>query len=413
MKALVKENIRISLNSIKSHLLRTILTVSIIAFGIMALVGILTAIDSIEYFMNKNFMQMGSNTFTIKSRTMRIQVGNNVTKPKHFKRISYDDAINFKRKYNFPATTSVYTNATYTSTLKYKSTKTNPNIAIMGVDENYLLTAGENIAKGRNFSPNEVFFGTPVTIISKAISEKLFNKNEDPIDKIISIGPGKYRVIGVLESKGSSIGFTGDRNCYMPLSNVRQKFSRPNMRYKINVMADNPETMDAAIGEARGLFRNVRKLSLDDEDNFDISKSDKIVEILLDNTKYITLAATIIGLITLFGAAIGLMNSMLVSVTERTREIGIRKALGAKNKTIKNQFLVEAIVIAQLGGALGIILGILIGNILSLIIGSKFIIPWMWILLGVVLCFIVALVSGIIPATKASKLDPIESLRYE
>jgi len=283
----------------------------------------------------------------------------------------------------------------------------------MGVDENYLLTAGENIAKGRNFSPNEVFFGTPVTIISKAISEKLFNKNEDPIDKIISIGPGKYRVIGVLESKGSSIGFTGDRNCYMPLSNVRQKFSRPNMRYKINVMADNPETMDAAIGEAKGLFRNVRKLSLDDEDNFDISKSDKIVEILLDNTKYITLAATIIGLITLFGAAIGLMNSMLVSVTERTREIGIRKALGAKNKTIKNQFLVEAIVIAQLGGALGIILGILIGNILSLIIGSKFIIPWMWILLGVVLCFIVALVSGIIPATKASKLDPIESLRYE
>jgi putative ABC transport system permease protein len=149
------------------------------------------------------------------------------------------------------------------------------------------------------------------------------------------------------------------------------------------------------------------------DDTFGITKSDTIAEMLIDLIKYVTLAATIIGLITLIGAAIGLMNIMLVSVTERTREIGIRKAIGATSRTIRNQFLAEAIVIAQIGGVLGIILGIVIGNILSLIIGSAFIIPWAWIALGVVLCLIVALISGIIPATKASRLDPIESLRYE
>ncbi len=224
-----------------------------------------------------------------------------------------------------------------------------------------------------------------------------------PVDQMISIGPGKYKVIGVLKSKGTSFGFSGDKTCILPLNNVRQYFARPDMSYTITVMTKNPQALDAAIGEATGLFRIIRGVPLGEDNNFEISKSDSLAQMLFDNIRYVTLACTIIGLITLLGASIGLMNIMLVSVTERTREIGIRKAIGATKQNIKRQFLIEAIVICQLGGLVGIILGILIGNLISLFIGSSFIVPWLWIICGLVLCFGVGMVSGIYPAIKVLK----------
>jgi putative ABC transport system permease protein len=400
------------MESIRSHLLRTILTVTIIAFGIMALVGILTAIDSIEYFLKENFTMMGANTFSIRNREIMV-FGGDRDKEKKYKSISYEEAIRFKNEFNFPAFVSVSTFATHTATIKYRSEKTNPNVAVLGTDENYLVTAGQEVAKGRNFNENEVYYGAHVVIIGSQIEKLVFKENEDPIGALISVGPGKYQVIGVLKEKGSSIGFSGDNMCMLPLSNVRQYFPRPDRTFGIDVSTQDPLKMDQAIGEATGLFRIIREDRVGEEQTFQITKSDNIAQMLTDNIKYVALAATFIGLITLLGAAIGLMNIMLVSVTERTLEIGIRKAMGATKRTIRNQFLVESVVIAQLGGLLGITFGIIIGNVLSLILKTKFIIPWPWILLGVTLCFIVALVSGIIPANKAAKLDPIESLRYE
>jgi putative ABC transport system permease protein len=410
---LLTENIRISLNSIRSHMLRTILTILIISFGIMALVGILTATDSIKYSLTKNFSMMGSSTFTIRNRSLQVHMGDGPEKEKLYEPISFKQAMEFKEKFFFPGYTSVFIGATGVATVKFKSNKTNPNVRVMGTDENYIFTSGDEIEKGRSFTLDEVNQGANVCIVGSEVQKNIFKSKEDPIGQVISIGPGKYRIVGTLKEKGSSMGFSGDRSCYIPLTNVRARFSRPRMSFAINVMAKKQEQLDACIGEATGVFRTIRQDPAGSENTFEITKSDNIAKMLIENIKYVTLAATIIGVITLFGAAIGLMNIMLVSVTERTREIGIRKAIGATKRVIRNQFLVEAIVIGQLGGLLGIFLGIMIGNVISLLIGSSFIVPWEWIFTGVLLCFIVALASGILPAQKAANLDPIESLRYE
>lgn len=405
------ENIKISISSIRSHLLRTLLTILIIAFGIMAIVGILTSIDSIKASITSSFSRLGANSFSIRNREMRVMGGG--SQPQTFKNITYNEAMNFKESFEFPASVSVSVWGTGSAIVRYKSEETNPNISVSGSDENYIITSGYELESGRNFSPWELETGANVAIIGGQLARNLFKQNENPLGQFISIGNNRYQVIGVLKERGTSFGFSGDQNCIIPLMAVRQNFGRPNMNYNINVSTDNIADLETAISEATGIFRIVRGLRPGETSNFDISKSDNIAQMLIENLKLVTMAATIIGIITLIGAAIGLMNIMLVSVTERTREIGIRKALGATRKTIKQQFLAEAIVICQLGGIVGIVFGIIAGNTISFIIGNPFIIPWKWIFAGVALCMAVGLVAGYYPAAKASQLDPIDSLRYE
>ena len=407
------ENIKIALQSISSNMLRSVITMFIIIFGIVSLIGTLISIDAIKFSINSNFTSLGANTFTIRNRESNIRIGRRGKAPRRYRPITFNEAQRFKENFEFPSKVSVNTMASFNSRLIYKAKKTNPNIQVTGSDENYLAASGYEIESGRNFSTSDIFYGANVALIGQDIKKSLFENHENPIDKIIRVGSAKYRIIGVLKEKGSSFTGGGDKIVVIPIMNSRIYFPDPKASYNINVISDNPQIMSIAISEAIGTFRQIRKVGLGEDANFEIVKSDNLANILIDNLKKVTVGATVIGVITLLGAAIALMNIMLVSVTERTREIGVRKALGATKKSIKSQFLTEAIAISTIGGIVGIILGVVIGNFISFYMNIGFYMPWFWTFMGFTICFFVGLISGYIPASRAAKLDPIESLRHE
>jgi putative ABC transport system permease protein len=410
---LLLENIKVAFGAIRGQWLRAILTMLIIAIGITALVGILTSIDGIKSSLTSNFTSMGANTFTIRNRGTNIRIGRGGKKPKRYGRITYREAQRFQEIFEFPSLVSVSAAASYAATVKFDSEKTQPNINVMGCDDNYFAASGFEIEQGRNFTEMELRFGIPVIVIGQEVKKALFPGKMEAVGKEVSVGAYKYKVIGILAEKGSSMGFGGDKTCMIPLTNARQHFLRRTTSFTISVLANDVASLESAISEATGTFRVVRGVKAGEESNFEIIRSDNLSKMLVDNMYEVQVAGFLIGIITLMGAAIGLMNIMLVSVTERTREVGVRKALGATKSFIRLQFLVEAVSISILGGLFGILFGIGIGNGVSSFIGGGFIIPWLWITVGVIICFVVGVVSGIYPAIKASNLDPIESLRFE
>jgi len=380
----------------------------------MALVGILTAIDAILYSMNDNFSSIGANSYSIMRSREDVTTVQDGRMTKRGDVISFRQAELFKERYERRGQVTLGLRGSQSATVKYKDEKTNPTVSIRGIDELFLDVFRYEIDIGRNFTKDESQRGVARIILGSEIVELLFDgKNDRALGKSVNLSGHRFTVVGVLASKGSSMNSSADRQVYIPLIKAKEIYGTPKSHYYVDVSVPNTTEMDASIAYATGLMRNIRKLKAEEKNDFDIRKSDGILSILQDVTFELRMATIAIGLITLFGAAIGLMNIMLVSVTERTKEIGISKAIGATENNIRNQFLIEAIIICQLGGVVGIILGILMGNAVTLLFGGSFIVPWPWIILGLVVCFIVGVLSGLYPAHRAAKMDPIESLRYE
>lgn len=413
MLKLFKENIRIAFGSIRTQLLRTILTVMIIAIGITALVGILTVVAALENTLSSDFASMGANTFNInqyESNSRRRGGGEReIINPI----ISYPEAVAFKNKYNYPLTeTSLSFTATATAEVKYEALKTDPEIRVLGVDEHFLTNSGLETDLGRNFTNFDISNNTYTCVVGSDFKKGIL-KDINPIGKILSIRGAKFKVIGVLKEKGSTFGNSQDLRVLIPIQVARSLFTAPNINYTLSVMVGKKELLDQAIDNANSTMRRVRKLSPIKDNNFAIVRSDDLINRILSITKYLGLASWLIGIITILGSSIALMNIMIVSVTERTREIGVRKALGAKKTTIAFQFFIETLLIGQIGGLVGIIFGILIGFGLSTAMDFVFVIPWGAMIAAFIVSFIVALVSGLYPAIKSANLDPIEALRYE
>jgi len=423
----LKDSLSLAFRTVKSNKLRTGITVAIIAFGIMALIGIITAIASMNQSLSESFATMGANSFSIQYRDLMIRVGNggrqvkktstNALKAKKSnerKIITYQEAKLFKERYKFPSRVSMAIDGPQRIIVMNDEVKTNPNISMTGGDENYLILNGYSLAGGRDFNKLDVESGRSICILGNSVAKKLYGDNTlRALDQVIKADGIKYRVIGVLKDKGSSAFFNADNIVLTTYNNIRRLFPTDGKSYQIGVMVNDITQMDAAIAEAKGTFRPIRKLAIDEENNFYIDKSDSIAEVFKSSLGAITTAAAFIGLITLIGAAIGLMNIMLVAVNERTREIGLIKAIGGKSKSIRAQFLFESIFISLIGAVLGIILGVIVGNVVGIFLHTGFVIPWGWVVTGIVVCSAVGLFAGLYPAVKAARMDPIVALRYE
>lgn len=413
MFSLFRENTKIAFGSIKSQLLRTILTVLIIGIGIWALVGILAAVAVLESTITGNFAAMGTNTFSISRYDFSEQIGRNSQNAKVNPVISYPQAKEFQSKYNYPlSTVSLSFNAASSVEVKYEAQKTDPEITVVGADEYFLPNSGLETTKGRNFNTFDISNNNYVCIVGSDFEKGLL-KDVNPIDKIISVRGARFRVIGVLKEMGSTFGNRQDLRMIIPIQVARSLFTTPNIDYEIKVKTGNQDMLDSAVDEAILTMRRVRKLNPVTDDNFGIERSDELLETLLSQTETLSIAAWVIGIITVFGSSIALMNIMLVSVTERTREIGVRKSLGATKNTIALQFFTETLIISIFGGAVGMFLGLLTGYGVSLMFEVAFPIPWMAISAALTTIIIVTLFSGSYPAVKAAALDPVEALRYE
>jgi putative ABC transport system permease protein len=413
MFSLFRENVRIALDSIRTQLLRTILTIIIIGIGIWALVGILSAVKALENTISSDFASMGANTFNIERYEFRVQRGGSGEREKINPVIGYSDVREFLDKYQYPfSSTSVSFRGTARAEVKFDSKKTDPEVQVYGINENYLDNTGTKVGSGRNLNFFDIENNNKVCLLGSDFLKSLFT-DEDPINKTISIRGVKFKVVGVLESKGATFGNNQDLKVLIPIQVARGIFTQPNINYTISVKVEDKAMMQGAQDAAMVTFRNVRKLSPVEENNFGIIRSDDLINRIGEITGVLETAAWIISIITILGSSIALMNIMLVSVTERTREIGVRKAMGAKRSTISTQFFIETIVIGQFGSILGIILGVLTGFGFAIGFDFDFTLPWSAMIWATIITFLVAVIAGSYPASKAARLDPIESLRYE
>ena len=407
--ALLAENADMALRAVKSNRLRASLTIAIIALGITSLVGILTAVDSMDATLRDAYGRMGAGIVNIRSQYSASSAMRRIRNPRQ---ISRAQAERFVQYYKVPATVSVYTVVADNVRAESGRRRTNPTVHVVASDEKYIRYSMLEISEGRDLTVEDVEGGRFYCVLGGNVARTLFGEGP-AIGQPVHVQGVAYVVVGVAEAMGNTADGGMDDGILVPYTNAMANFQVSSPDFTIGILPGQEVSPDEAAAEAEMIFRAVRRLAPYDDTDFRITRSEAVVEELDSMMRTLTAAAVIIGLITITGAAVGLMNIMLVSVRERTREIGTRKALGASSRKIQSQFLLESVIIGEAGGVIGIVLGIIVGNIVAAVMESSFVIPWLWMFLSVVLCMLVGVLSGYVPARKAAALDPIECLRYE
>lgn len=404
------EVFRQSFDSLRSNKLRSSLTLLAIAVGVFAIISANTAVLVLDTYFKDTLSLMGGDVITI-SKTPAISMG-----PTDWElyRNRQDITIDqMERLQNLSAQASeVGPNRTYRMTrVTYEDEDTEPNIAIRGGNEYYLDNNAYTLSRGRNILPQDVDYARAVAVIGADVESALFER-QDALGKTIRIEGRPYTVVGVVEAKGNVFGNTLDRFVVIPYSNLAGLYGR-NQNIGVQVRAGSVENIQAAIDEITGVLRVIRKVDPRDVNDFEITTNESLSNTFESFTGILYIIGFVIGGIVLLGAGIGVMNIMLVSVSERTREIGLRKSVGATKKAIVSQFLMETIAICQIGGVIGIIAGVLLGNAAAIYLEANIVVPWGSAFGGIIGMTIIGVLFGVYPAYKAAQLDPIESLRYE
>ena len=410
LKNTIKESFRMAIEAIRQNKLRSILTLLGISIGVFSVIGVMTAIRTLESSVNSQLDIFGTNTFMVQ-KYPAIQIHGTTNKYRKRKNIDFFQYEELKRRAKLPLRVSV-ADQTGERNIRYKDNVLKKTAEVVGVDEWGLRTYKTYLADGRNFMEDDIRFSRNITILGPDVVDILF-PFEDPIGKVIQIKGLDYTVIGVTERKGQAFGQSQDYFALIPISLYLQRYSSRWTSLGINVEAESPEIFEKTIDEVIGLMRVIRKVPPEKENDFEILSNEELLETFAGLTGGIKIFASAVSVIALLVAGIGIMNIMLVSVTERIKEIGIRKAIGATKGDILTQFLTEAVFLSQFGGIVGVILGILGGNIVAVLLNVPAVIPMDWAFYGLVVCSVIGIGFGIYPAWRAANLDPVESLRYE
>jgi putative ABC transport system permease protein len=408
----LKENLMMALNAIRGNKLRAGLTLIGIVVGVFSIIGVMTAMGVLRNSIEEGLSQLGANTFQIQKVAGAFQSSaSQRRKWRNRKDITYEQALQVHEKTTLAEAVGIEA-WEGGRIVWWRGEKTNPNVSLAGENIEGLITNDWIIEYGRGFTRQDMDMARSVIILGNVVAEKLFPPSINPVGQDVRIDGSWYQVIGVYEPKGDVLG--GSINfATIPLPTYFKKYGKYNESMHIMVKALNREVFDDCLEQARAILRTARKVPPGEEDDFGFFSSDSLIKQFNEFTFYVRLGVLVVSCIALLAAGIGIMNIMLVSVTERTREIGIRKAIGAQKRDILSQFIIEAIILCEIGGIIGVVFGAIGGNVVGLLLEVPAVIPWDWAAIGLGVCSLVGIIFGVYPAWKASSLDPVEALRYE
>ena len=408
----VRESFNMAMNAIMAHTLRSALTLLGVLIGVFSIIVVMTAMRVLERNIENNLAQLGSQTFAIQ-KMPQVQFGNGSDWEKYWRRkdISIEQGQTVAQKATLAAAVGIE-GTFWGGQITTRYAKTAPNVQLLG-DTPGCFSAHNWLAdEGRLFDDSDVDSARSVCVLGSALAKTLFPFGSG-LGQEIKINGIDYAVVGVLEPKGGSVGGNQDNFAVIPLTTALHRYGLRWNGLSIMVQARSAANYVDCEEQVRGILRDARKVRPGDPDDFELYSNDSLIDQFKTFTRAVRIGVTVVSSIALLAAGIGIMNIMLVSVTERTREIGVRRAIGAKRRNIMTQFIMEAIVLCEVGGVLGVVLGVLGGNALAWFMKVPPEIPIDWIVLGLLICSVVGIVFGTYPAWKAANLDPIESLRYE